>query len=114
MELLASRIVVALFALAVIVPVAGSAEAPHLGIEISEPSIKVVDGPDGDGDFTISVKVRVKNTTETELTVDLIVQSLDTRLVCSGGAMTGVFKPKLPGDCGLALRPSICRGIERD
>ncbi|HOO76303.1 MAG TPA: hypothetical protein PLI51_00190 [bacterium] len=66
-----------LFTLAFTVPIAASSDGPHLGIEIGEPTVKVVEGPDYDNDLTISISVRVKNTTEREVAVEVIVQGLD-------------------------------------
>jgi len=72
-----SRVVAILFVVAFAISVDASSAAPHLGIEVGEPQIKVIDGPDDDGDLRISVKVTVKNTTETEMNVELNVQALD-------------------------------------
>jgi len=71
------HILIALVLLLVAVPLVASPGAPHLGVEIGEPAVKILEGPDDDSDLTVRISVRVKNTTERELAVDLIVQGLD-------------------------------------
>ena len=53
------------------------AAAPPAGIEVTGPGHKVLTGPDEDGDLEISVKLTVKNTTESDLRVEVTVQAID-------------------------------------
>lgn len=77
MHLHAGRFFVALVPILVAAPLAASSGAPHLGVEIAAPTVRIAEGPDNDRDLTISITVRVKNTTDRELAVELIVQGLD-------------------------------------
>ncbi len=70
-------ILIASVLLLVAVSLVASPSVPHLGVEIGEPAVKILEGPDDDNDLTVSISVRVKNTTDRELAVDLIVQGVD-------------------------------------
>jgi hypothetical protein len=69
--------VVILTGLLMAVAATASWGAPALGVEIGEPTVKVVLGADDEGDVTISLSVHVKNITERVLAVRLIIQGLD-------------------------------------
>ena len=54
------------------------AASPPPGVEVLGLAHKVLSGPDADGDLKISIKVTLKNTTESDATVVLTVQAIDS------------------------------------
>jgi hypothetical protein len=73
----ATRIAVVL----VLCTIAGSLDGPaagsSLGVEVDDPESKILEGADDEGDLTVGMRVSVKNTSESEESVELVVQGLD-------------------------------------
>jgi hypothetical protein len=73
----ASFLAVLLFLVPIVAALDRVTAGGSLGVDVDDPEEKVLEGPDDEGELTIGVRVAVKNTSESEESVDLVVQGLD-------------------------------------